>query len=67
MKNSSSGRILITWDSAKVWEMTFFVAYVKERIHLPLTDGQFIKCVILKTFFVFHLNSMEIGEVVVVY
>ena len=24
----SSGRILITWDSVKVREMTFFVAYV---------------------------------------
>ena len=29
------------------------------RIHLPLTDGPSIKCVIKKTFFAFHLNSYE--------
>ena len=34
------------------------------QIHLPLTDGLNVT---LKNFFVFHLNSMKIGEVVVIY
>ena len=38
----------------------------KSRIHLPLTDRPSAKCVI-KKFLVFHLNSMKIVQVVVIY
>ena len=37
------------------------------RIHLNSTDVLSGKCVIKKNFLIFHLNSMKIGEVVVIY
>ena len=34
-------------------------------IHLPLTDGPSVKCVLYKTFLFFHQNLMKLGEVLV--
>ena len=36
------------------------------QIHLPLTYGPSVNCV-LKNLFVFHFNSTKIGEVVAIY
>ena len=44
----------------------YITEFVLGRIHLPLMDQPSVKCVIYKIFFVFHLNSMKICEVVVV-
>ena len=57
--------------SAKNWIRIFFLIgkeYYDStkygQIHLPLTDGPSIKCVLHKTFFVFQQNLMKLGEVV---
>ena len=48
---------------------SFFPFTLYGKIHLYLMDRPSVKCVIkfLFCFFVFHLNSMKIGENVVVY
>ena len=47
---------------------TFPERYVNDygQFHMPLTDGLSVKYVSLKIYFVFHLNSMQIGEIVVI-
>ena len=46
---------------------TFPERYVNDygQIYLPWTVGLSVKCVIKKL--IFHLNSMKIGEIVVIY
>ena len=34
------------------------------QIHLLLTDGPSVKCVVYKTFFVFHQSLLKLGDVV---
>ena len=45
---------------------SFFPFTLYGKIHLYLMDRPSVKCVI-RFFFVFHLNSMKIDEVVVIY
>ena len=64
----SLGDDFFSWGGNSQFSLKFvwfaYLGFGLGQIHLPLTNGPSVKCVLFKKFF-FHLNSMKIGEVVV--
>ena len=60
----SLGDDFFSWGGNSQFSLKFvwfaYLGFGLGQIHLPLTDGLSVKCVLFKTFFVFHLNSWKL-------